>query len=145
MTTPTLALLFALLIQGLIPLVLLWMLFTIRIPLVTRREIRLKDIALSRDAWPEREKQVSNAVDNQFQLPLLLVLAGFVALYLGATWVEVALAWVFVVSRIVHAAIFVTSNHVVRRFWAYAVGFVALVGFWLDLLARVFLVALGTT
>lgn len=143
MTTTTLALLFALLVQGMIVFALLWLLFTIRVPMVTSREVRLKDIALSRDAWPEREKKVSHAVDNQFQLPVLLAIAVFIALYLGATWLEVALAWIFVISRIVHAVIFVTTNYVVHRFWAYAVGYFVLVAFWIDLLARLFLAALS--
>jgi hypothetical protein len=143
MTAASAALVAALLAQGAIALALLWLLGTIRIPLVTSGEVRVRDIALSREPWPEAEKKVSNAVDNQFQLPVLFYLGGGLTLYLGAGWMEVLLAWLFVVSRIVHAVIFVTRNRVHRRFFAYSAGYFLLVVFWIDLAVRLVSVTLG--
>jgi len=51
----------------------------------------------------------------------------------------------FVVSRYVHAAIHITSNHVMRRFQAYTTGLVLLCLFWADLLIRLLLIATGMT
>ncbi len=144
MPAPALALIFALLVAGTIPMVLLWIMGSIRVPMVMRGEVRFKDMALSREPWPEREKRVSRAFDNQFELPVLFYLGGAILLYFGPTWFEVAMAWAFVLSRIAHAAIFAIDNHVPRRFAAYVVGFAVLAALWLDLFARAFMFALGT-
>lgn len=141
MTTTAALLIGAMLAQGAIALVLLWVLGTIRVPLVTGGKIKVADVALSRDAWPEHEKRVSNAVDNQFQLPLLFYVACGLCLYFGPIWVEVLLAWLFVLSRIVHVVIFVTRNRVYRRFFAYTLGYAVLAIFWIDLIVRLILIA----
>jgi len=144
MTGNALWLIFAMLAQGVLALALLWYLGFIRIPLVLGGKVRMTDIALSREPWPEREKQVSNAFDNQFQLPVLFYVACLVAMAFGATLLEVGLSLLFVVSRYVHAVIHITSNHVVRRFQAYFTGLLVLCLFWTDLLVRLLLIATGT-
>jgi len=143
MTVAALALSFAVLAQGAIALGLLWRLGTIRLPLIARKEVALEAMALSRDPWPAHEKQVANAFDNQFQLPVLFYVAALLALHLGPGPVEAGLAWLFVASRVVHAAIFVTSNHVVRRFAAFTVGFCVLGLLWIALAIRFAMLALG--
>ena len=135
----------AMLAQGALALGLLWYLGSIRIPMILRGEVRIDRIALDRGGWPERERKVSNAFDNQFQLPVLFHVGCITAIGFGATIVEVALALAFVVSRYVHAVIHVTSNHVVRRFVAYTVGLVLLCLLWVDLLVRLLLVAFGAS
>jgi hypothetical protein len=134
----------AMLAQGAIALVLLCILGVIRVPLVASGKMPVKDVALSREAWPEHEKRVSNALDNQFQLPVLFYVACGLSLYFGAGWIEVILAWLFVVSRIVHALIFATRNRVYRRFFSYTFGYVVLVLLWVDLAARLLLIAFGS-
>jgi hypothetical protein len=64
------------------------------------------------------------SLTNQFELPILFIFACF-ALYLigAANYVAVVLAWAFVVSRIVHAAIHVTSNALMQRRGAFIAGF----------------------
>lgn len=133
----------ALLLQGAIALVLLWVLGMIRVPLVQRGEIRIPDVALSREPWPVAEKQVSNAFDNQFQLPLLFYVAVGVALYFTPNVIEAVLAWLFVISRIVHAIIFATRNRVVPRFFAYTLGYFLLSALWIELIVRLILIATG--
>ena len=51
----------------------------------------------------------------------------------------VVLAWVFVVLRLLHAAIHVTSNHVGRRFAAFAASVVVLAIMWLIFIVRILL------
>jgi len=133
----------AMLLQGALALGLIWYLGFVRIPMIVRGEVRVREIALSRTAWPEREKQVSNAVDNQFQLPVLFHVACLLSLAFGSGPLEVVLALAFVLSRYVHAFIHVTSNHVIRRFWAYTAGLALLCGLWLVLVVRLVLVATG--
>ena len=126
----------AVLVEGAIALVLLWMLGAIRVPLVASGKMPVAQIALSREPWPEHEKRVANAFDNQFQLPLLFYVAAGLSLYFGTIWIEVVLAWLFVLSRIVHTVIFVTRNRVYRRFFAYTFGYAMLCILWLDLAIR---------
>ena len=116
--------------QGLLALLLLGYLGTIRVPLVVSGKVRIRDVALSREPWPEREKQVSNAFDNQFQLPVLFYVACGFSILMQSGWLDVLLAWAFVVTRYVHAFIFITDNHVVRRFFAYSAGYFILCLLW---------------
>ncbi len=88
-------------------------------------------VALDRDAYPPRCRQFANAFSNQFELPVLYFVLTVLALFTRkADVVFVILAWVFVISRIVHAGVFVTSNSLGLRFAAYAIGAIALVVMW---------------
>lgn len=145
LTPNALWLIAAMLAQGALALGLLWYLGTIRIPMIMRGEVRIDRIALDRGGWPERERKVSNAFDNQFQLPVLFHVACLLAIGFGATIIEVVLALAFVASRYVHAIIHVTDNHVVRRFAVYTAGLVLLCLLWVDLLVRLLLVAFGAS
>jgi hypothetical protein len=136
MDAMTIWLIAAMLAQGALALGLLWYLGVIRVPMIMRGEVNIRDIALSREPWPEREKKVSNAFDNQFQLPLLFYVGCIVAVFLGPTWFHLVLAWGFVVTRYVHVAIHITDNHVIRRFWAYTTGLAVLTLFWLVLIVQ---------
>ena len=106
-------------------------------------ETRARDIVLGQDNWPPRVLQIGNAYNNQFQLPVLFYVASLVALWLGPTLLELVLAYAFVATRYVHAAIHITTNNVVRRFAAYTAGLVVLCVFWADLLVRTLLIAFG--
>jgi len=95
------------------------------------KEVRIKDIALTKESWPERPKQISNAYHNQYELPVLFyVLVAFALITRKADLIFVVLSWVFVISRLVHAFIHTTSNRVPRRFFAYLVGLVVLTIMW---------------
>ena len=141
MDSATIWLIAAMLAQGALALGLLWYLGTIRVPMIMRGEVKIRDMALSREPWPEREKKVSNAFDNQFQLPVLFYVGCVVAVFVGPTWFDLVLAWAFVVTRYVHAVIHVTGNHVIRRFWAYTAGLAILTLFWLVLIVQLIVVS----
>lgn len=115
---------------------LLWM-GAVRVPLVTSRAVRVKDIALDRDGWPDHARQLANAFDNQFQLPVLFYLAVLLTLWRGtAGWLEAGLALAFVALRCVHAVIHTTDNHIQRRFFAYTAGLFVLMAYWLVLAVK---------
>jgi len=121
--------------------ILVWMGME-RVPRVARGEIAVKDIAVDREAYPLRARLLSNNFDNQFQLPVLFYVGALLALWSGgAGWVEVALAWLFVVLRYGHAAVHVTSNRVFRRFGLYTAGLVVLALLWLWLVLRLVVLA----
>lgn len=112
-----------------------------RVPRVMRGEIAVADIAVEKTAYPLKARLLSNNFDNQFQLPVLFYAAVLLTLVLGLTsWIEVALGWLFVSTRYIHAAIHVTTNHVVRRFAAYAAGLAVLALMWLWLVINILLV-----
>jgi hypothetical protein len=122
-----------------------WMFVVFVIMFLARREalvsrtVRMKDIALTGDAWPDRAKAAANNFSNQFETPVLFFVILIIANEVGAkaTWM-VALAWIYVASRVVHTIIHVTSNHVMRRASAYFVGLLALFLMWIGLVAHVF-------
>lgn len=92
-------------------------------------------VALHEDAWPNEVLQVNNNIRNQFQLPVLFYVLALVLWALDAVGVlALAAAWLFVVSRLVHAWIHLTSNYVPNRRRAFTVG-------WFLLLVIVALVA----
>ena len=138
-----LALILAVLAQGGLIFGLIFWLGSKRLPLVEARKIQVADIALSREPWPEDATKAANALDNQFQLPLLLFAAVAISVYLGPSWLDVALAWAFVASRVVHALIHVTTNQVYHRFYAYMTGLMIILAWWLLLTLRVAIALFG--
>ena len=75
---------------------------------ITGRQVSIKDIALRQPKWPTRVTQISNCFSNQFEIPVLFYMLIALALPLRkADLVIVLLSWVFVVTRFVHAGIFV--------------------------------------
>lgn len=121
--------------------ILVWM-GVERVPRVARGEIAVGDIAVEHDAYPLRARLLSNNFDNQFQLPVLFYVGALLALLNGGTgWVELVLAWLFVVLRYIHAAVHVGTNRVYRRFAIYTAGLVVLGLLWLWLVLRLVLLA----
>lgn len=84
-------------------------------------------------AWPVNVRQAANAFRNQFELPVLFyVLAILVLVTRQAGFIYLVLAWIFVISRWIHAGIHVGPNVVGPRFAVFAVGVVALIGLWIS-------------
>ncbi|HEY8580077.1 MAG TPA: MAPEG family protein [Beijerinckiaceae bacterium] len=103
-------------------------------------EVRVGDIALGQRAWPEGPAKAANSFDNQFQLPVLFYVLTILAIIARkADLLFVALAWVFVALRIVHAFIHVGGNVVIRRFQAYVAGMAVLLIMWILFAIRVLL------
>jgi hypothetical protein len=110
----------------------------VRVGHTRRGEVKIRDIALGQPNWPEQATKIGNAFMNQFQLPLLFyVLVAFALLTRKADLAFVVLSWIFVLSRVVHAYIFVTSNRVSRRFFAFSAGSVTLLVMWVLFAIRI--------
>ena len=124
---------------GLAFALLLWMAGSRREALVGG-ETKIRDIALGQPNWPTRATQIGNCFANQFEMPLLFYILIALALPLRhADFVIVLLSWVFVVTRFVHAAIFVTSNDLNRRSLAWFAGVLVLFAMWLYFALRILL------
>lgn len=107
------------------------MLFVERNRVLYAGELKIRDIALTKETWPPRAKQLGNAFQNQFEFPVLFfVLVALALITRKADLIFVVLSWVFVISRLVHALIHLTSNRVPRRFLAFAFGVAVLAIMW---------------
>jgi len=81
--------------------------------------------ALDNDAWPDSVKMVSNNIRNQFQVPVLFYVLCIIYYSIDAvTSTVIYLAWAFVISRIIHAYIHMSTNYVPARFRVFTIGFV---------------------
>jgi hypothetical protein len=116
---------------------LFWMAY-LRTRAITGGATKTRDIALRQPNWPEPVTKVANAFHNQLELPMLFYVLTILALdthHAGATFV--ALAWLFVLARLIRAIIHVTDNHVRRRGLAYICGAIVLAIMWGDLIMDV--------
>src|SRR5262249_4086258 len=105
-----------------------------RVGSVRRGETKVRDIALGQPNWPETITKIGNSYNNQFQLPALFYAVVILAYVVRkADLLFVILSWLFVVTRLGHAYIHVTSNRVGWRFNAFAAGVAVLSLLWTNL------------
>jgi hypothetical protein len=103
-------------------------------------QTKIRDIALGQSNWPTRATQIGNCFKNQFELPVLFYILIAIALPLRhADLVIVLLSWVFVITRLVHAGVFVTSNDLNRRSLTWFAGVLVLLAMWLYFALRILL------
>ena len=134
------AILLPLFVEVLLTYVLMFWMGRARVTTVSSGQVKVRDIALGQPAWPERVQQVSNAYHNQFQLPVLYYVLTILAIVTKqADFLFVVMAWLFVVLRIAHAAVHVTSNRVSRRFFIFAAGAFVLLLMWIIFAVRILL------
>ena len=103
-------------------------------------QTKIRDIALGQQNWPTRATQIGNCFKNQFELPVLFYILIAIALPLRhADLIIVLLSWVFVVTRFIHAGIFVTHNDLNQRSLAWFSGVLVLLAMWLYFALRIML------
>jgi hypothetical protein len=109
-----------------------------RVSVLRRGEVRVKDIALREPNWPPRLLQVQNAFLNQTEVPVLFYILTILAwLTRLADLVFVVMAWLFVLLRLAHAYVHVTDNTVARRGLLFITGTTVLMIMWVIFAARV--------
>jgi len=83
---------------------------------VGRGEVNEERRALHDDAWPDNVLKINNNIRNQFEVPVLFYVLIGTLWAIGAvnTYVHIA-AWIFVISRVVHAAVHTGANYVPMR------------------------------
>jgi len=134
------AILLPLFVQVALTLVLLFWTGRARVAAVRRGDVHPRDVALREPNWPKRETQIANAYQNQLELPVLFYVLTILAIVTRhADMLFVVLAWLFVVLRLVHVTIHLTSNHLGRRFAVFAVGVLVLVVMWAIFVLRILL------
>jgi len=118
-------------VEVILTLALLFWMAVRRTRAFTSGAVKLRDIALREPSWPADTTQVANAFHNQLELPVLFYVLTILAWDTHhAGTVFVALAWLFVILRIIQAFIHVTDNNVRRRGLAFILGAIVLAVMW---------------
>jgi hypothetical protein len=100
----------------------------------------LSDIALREPNWPTRASQFAYSFANQFELPVLFyVLTILEIITHHADFLFVMLAWIFVIMRVLQAAVHITNNNVRFRGAYYGVGAIILFIMWVIYIVRILL------
>jgi len=111
-----------------------------RVAAARRGEVRMSDVALDSAKWPDHLRKRANNYQNQFELPVLFyALVAFLLSTRMADAVQVILAWVFLLCRLVHSYIHVGKNVVADRFYAFLASVLTLLAMWVWFALRLFL------
>jgi hypothetical protein len=103
-------------------------------------EVNPESVALSREGWQPKAKQVGNCLQNQFELPPLFYAVVILAIMMHkADYIFVIMEWVFVLSRLGHAFVFTTSNHPGSRGSVFLIGALTLFLMWAIFAIRILL------
>ena len=134
------AVLLPLFVEVVLTFVLLYWMAYQRTSALNAGEIEPRNVALREPNWPQRMTQVANAFQNQLELPVLFYVLTILSLMTRhADLLFVLLAWVFVVCRVVHAYIHVTSNNIRHRGLGFGVGALVLTIMWAIFMIRILL------
>jgi hypothetical protein len=109
-----------------------------RVTAIRSGAVKPRQIALREPNWPARATQIANAFHNQLELPVLFyVLVALILITRTQNDLFVILAWLFVLTRLLHAFIHTGSNEVDKRFYAMAAGAVVLAVMWVIFAVRI--------
>jgi hypothetical protein len=134
------AVLLPLFVQMTLTFVLLSWAGILRTRAVRSGEVNRRDVALREPNWPAHVRQVANAYESQLELPLLFYVLTIVAwITKQADLLFVVLAWVFVLLRLLHAYVHVTSNNMARRATFFIAGAAVLALMWAIFIVRIML------
>lgn len=107
-----------------------------RVNSVRAGQVGAKAFRLMDGDFPEKVRVTTRLFNNQFEVPVLFYVGTLAYLVLGLaeSGVGLVLAWLFVVSRFVHAYIHITYNHLLHRIAAFWFGVMAVMGLWINLI-----------
>lgn len=116
-----------------------WMAYH-RVSLIRRGEVHPRDVALRQPNWPPHVLQVANAAHNQLETPVLFYVLTILAIITRhADVLFVVMAWIFVLLRLGHAYVHVTSNRLTRRGSVFGLALLVLMLMWLIFIVRILL------
>jgi hypothetical protein len=119
------AILYPVLAQIILTLVLMLAMGLQRRAALQSGEVTVDEIALDNQAWPERARKLGNCYSNQFELPVIFYVLCLIAqITTSADLIFLILAWIFVITRILHAIEHTTSNVVLRRGGIFSIGYI---------------------
>jgi hypothetical protein len=113
--------------------------FVVRFKAVRSGQVPLKYFK-TYDSQPTEDMiKASRHFNNLFEIPVLYYAAMILAIVMGLNgkWVH-TWAWTFLIARVAHAIIHLSSNKLMWRMRAYSLGWIALTGLWVTLLFAVY-------
>jgi len=132
------AILLPLFVEVILTFVLLFWSAPLRTRALRSGAVRAEDVALREPNWPQQATKVANSYANQFELPVLFYVLTILAYMTHkAGIVFVVLAWIFVIFRLLHAFVHVTSNTVNVRGPLFGVSAVVLAVMWIIYIVEV--------
>jgi hypothetical protein len=106
--------------------------FRRRVREIRGRRIALRELATSRGRARLEDVAAADNYANLLEMPALFYVLCLLVATTGTTsTTATALAWAYVALRVLHSAIHLGSNHVRRRFLAFAASAVVLLASWL--------------
>lgn len=95
-------------------------------------------VAMGKFQWPDAAAKRAANYSNQFEMPVLFyAVCAFALIVKGADTIMIALAWAFVITRILHAYVHIGSNRVKVRMPIFALGALIVLIMWLKLIIHV--------
>lgn len=105
---------------------------------VQSKQVRLSYMKTYQGEAPEEMVTVARHFDNQFQVPMLFLITCLAThIFIGSNPISYAMAWAFIVTRVLHSYIHLTSNNVLRRAAAFFAGFAIVLAMWIYLIVKV--------
>lgn len=90
------------------------------------------------DSEPEASAPAARHFANLFEAPVLFYAACLAAMVAGmGDLITLTLAWLYVLARVIHAGIHLSSNRLRRRIAAYASSWLVLLALWIDIVVTV--------
>lgn len=116
-----------LLLQVCLTLAIYSALILAKIKAVRANEVDHTRRALHDDAWPEYVQKINNNIRNQFEVPVLFYVLVIALVELSAVGIiAIVAAWVFALSRLIHAWVHTGPNVVLLRRNIFIVGVLAI-------------------
>lgn len=105
--------------------------FIMRYRAVSRGEVSMGYFRLVSGDAPRYLQQATRHYSNLFEMPVLFYVVALIYLLhpIEAAWVA-PLGWIYVIFRILHAAIHLTYNNVIHRMLVFQVSNLALIALW---------------
>jgi hypothetical protein len=105
-----------------------------RVQAVRKRQVSIGYFRLQSGAGepPAHLTAAARHYSNLFEVPLLFLITCLVAIQMGLQGpTMIALAWVFVITRVIHALIHLSYNNVLHRLFAFFAGVICVLLMWL--------------
>ncbi|PTM42718.1 MAPEG family protein [Bosea sp. 124] len=123
---------------------ILWI-FTVLVIVFLRRktafsakQVRMEDIAVSNERYPEPARLAAANFSNQFETPVIFFALIMLAMEVAATsYIMAALAWAYVATRVAHTLVHVGSNDLRLRATIFAIGVAVLFCMWVGVVLAV--------
>lgn len=114
-----------------------WMAYH-RVTVIRAGAVHPRDIALRQPNWPPRVLQIGGAAHNQLETPILFYVLTILAIITRqADLLFVVMAWLFVLIRLGHAYVHVTSNRIAVRGPVFGLALLVLMLMWLIFIVRI--------